>query len=99
MFKKNITLWDSIRRKDKELVVIKSIIWNEIIKIIKETKKIDISSYLVSISIRWNIIFVKTTKPIVNHEIMEIRDLIIERSKEKLWKIWIKFYDFDIKCL
>ena len=75
----------------------KSIIYNTIIEVFLEQKKIDINSYLISIKEVWNIFLVKTTKPIINHELYLLNEEIKEKSLLKLNKIGFKFVDFDIK--
>jgi len=90
---------DSLRRKWKEDVIIKSIIWNTIIGVFKLKKNIDITPYLVSIQLKKNIIMIKTNNPLINTELLLIDDKIKEASKEKLSKIWIKLNNFNIKYI
>lgn len=99
MLESNINVWDSLRRKWKEDVIIKSIIWNTIIDIFNTEKNIDITPYLVSIQLKWTNILVKTNKPVVNTELFNLSDKIKKASKEKLLKIWIKLLDFEIKYI
>jgi len=99
MIQNNIKIWESLRRKRKEDVIIKSIIWNTIIDIFKKNKNINITPYLVSISLKWENILVKTTKPIINSELLILNKEIKKTSKEKLLKIWIKLYNFNIKYI
>ncbi len=75
----------------------KSIIYNTIIEVFLEHKKIDIKSYLISIKEVWNIFLVKTTKPIINTELYLLNVEIKEKSLNKLNKIGFKFVNFDIK--
>jgi len=90
---------ESLRRKWKEDVIIKSIIWNTIIDIFKTSKNIDIAPYLVSIQLKQSTVLVKTTKPIINTELLILDNKIKEASKKRILKIWIKLYDFDIKYI
>ena len=75
----------------------KSIIYNTIIEVFLENKKIDIKSYLISIKNIWNVFLVKTTKPIINTELYLLNEEIKEKSLQKLNKIGFKFLDFEIK--
>jgi len=79
--------------------IIKSIIWNNIIDLFAKEKNINISPYLISVTIKQKTIFIKTNKPIINTELLNIDDKIKNIIKEKLKKIWINFYDFDIKYI
>jgi hypothetical protein len=90
-------IWNSIEWKNKQNVIIKSIIWKTIIDIFLVEKKIDITSYLTSVTIKWKNILIKTNKPIINTELLIIHDIIKNKIIEKLKKLWIKFYDFEIK--
>jgi len=75
----------------------KSIIYNTIIEVFLDKKKIDIKSYLISVKEVWNIFLVKTTKPIINTELYLLNEEIKEKSLNKLKKMGFKFIDFDIK--
>jgi len=77
--------------------IIKSIIWNTIIDLFSREKNIDITPYLISITINKNNIKIKTNKPIINTELLTIDDKIKDTLKEKFKKMWIKFYDFEVK--
>lgn len=97
LFKKNMPVWDSIRKKWREDVVIKSIVWTSIIEIFKTEKEIDITPYLVSINIRWFNIIVKTNKPIINTELLLINDKILEKSINRLKNIGIIIKNMEIR--
>lgn len=84
---------------DKKEIYIKSIMWNSIIDAFKIEKNINITDYLSSIQLRWNVILVKTNKPIINTEALLIDDKIKKIFLEKIKKIGIKFYDFEIKYI
>jgi len=78
---------DSIRRKNRETVVIKSIVWKTIVDIFKEKKAIDITDFIISITFRGSVIFVKTNKPTINYELLNIQDTIKNETQIKLKKI------------
>lgn len=84
---------------DKQEIFIKSTMWNSIIAVFLTEKNIDITSYMISIQIRWKTILIKTNKPIINTEALMLDDKIKELFSEKIKKMWIKFYDFEIKYL
>ena len=90
---------NSIRRSGKAEVIIQSIIWNTIIEIFEEEKKIDIKKYLVSIKLKWENILVKTNKPIINTELYLLNEKIKKVSQDKLQKLWLYKINFDIKYL
>ncbi len=62
-------------------------------------KKIDIKWYIVSINIKWNVVFVKTNKSIINSELVLLNDKIIKNARKKILKIYSDFQDFDIKYI
>ncbi len=90
---------NSIRRSWKEEVIIQSIIWNTIIEIFEQEKKIDIKKYLVSIKLKWENILVKTNKPIINTELYLLNEQIKKVSQDKFKKLWLYKINFDIKYL
>ncbi len=92
-------IWNRIRHKDLEEQTIKSILWKTIIDEFKEIKNIDISTYLISISISWNTIFLKTNKPLINKEISLIENIILEKFSWKIKKIGINRPSFEIRYL
>jgi len=79
--------------------IIKSIIWNNIIDLFKREKNIDLTPYLISITLKQKTIFVKTNKPIISTELLNIDDKIKNIITIKLKKLWINFYDFNIKYI
>lgn len=85
--------------KEKQELFIKTFIWNSIIEIFKSEKNIDISDYLVSVQLRWKTILIKTNKPLINTEALNLDDKIKLNFEWKLKKIWIKFYDFELKYI
>ena len=86
-----------LNKKNLSSTTKKSIIYNTIIEIFKEEKKIDIKDYIISVKEAWNIFLVKTSKPIINTELYLLNEKIKKQSLEKLTKIWFKFLDFEIK--
>lgn len=84
---------------NKQEVFIKSLMWNSIIEIFNVEKNIDISNYLISIQLRWKTILIKTNKPLINSEALILDDKIKNLFQEKIKKLWIKFYDFELKYI
>ena len=89
----------SSKKNNLNETIIKSIIWNNIIDLFISEKNIDITPYLISITIKWKNILIKTNKPIINTELLILDDKIKNILNEKFKKLWIKFYDFDIKYI
>lgn len=87
----------NLNQKNLSNTVIKSIIYNTIINIFKEEKKIDITKYIISTKFVWEIILVKTSKPIINTELYLLNNNIKKVCLEKLNKLWFKYKNFDIK--
>ena len=85
--------------QDKQEVFIKSTMWNSIIEVFKAEKNMDITSYMISIQLRWKTILIKTNKPIINTEALILDDKIKDLFSKKIKKIWIKFYDFELKYI
>jgi hypothetical protein len=84
---------------DKQEVFIKSTMWNSIIEVFKSEKNMDITKYMISIQLRWKTILIKTNKPIINTEALMFDDKIRQVFAEKIKKIWIKFYNFELKYI
>ncbi len=87
----------SINKTWKKDNIVKSIIWNEVVYLFKNKKNIDIQSFLISIKLSWDVIIIKTLKPILNQEIKIYKNEIIENIKTKLSNIWIVLNINDIK--
>lgn len=85
--------------QDKQEVFIKSTMWNSIIEVFNNEKNIDITNYMISIQLRWKTILIKTNKPIINTEALILDDKIKQLFSEKIKKLWIKFYDFELKYI
>lgn len=77
--------------------LLKSVIFNTIIEVFKNEKKIDIKNYLISVKQVNNIFLVKTTKPIINNELYLLNEIIEKSCKNKLKKMWFNLMDFEIK--
>ncbi len=92
-------IWDSLNDNKKRETVIKSLVWKSVIDVYKNERGMDITSYLVSIRIKWKTIFIKTNKPIINTELLMFADKIKEVTEKKLLVIWIRFFEFDIKYI
>lgn len=84
---------------EKQEVFIKSAMWNSIIDTFKAEKNIDITSYMISIQIRWKIVLIKTNKPIINTEALILDDKIKELFSKRIKQLWIKFYDYELKYI
>lgn len=89
-------LLKSLNKTWKQEQIISSIIYKSIIQDFLEIKKIDITSYIISVKIKWNIIFLKTAKPIINTEILTIENILIKNIENKLEKIWLKINDLKL---
>ena len=85
--------------EEKKEVFIKSMMWNSVIEVFKSEKNMDITSYMISVQLRWKTILIKTNKPIINTEALILDDKIKEVFSGKIKKLWIKFYDFDLKYI
>ena len=84
--------------KEKTELFIKTAVWNSLVEIFKEEKKIDISKFLISIKISKNNILIKTNKPILNSEMFLLSEKITEKIKIKLKKTDFSF-DFELKFI
>nr|MDD3720361.1 hypothetical protein [Candidatus Gracilibacteria bacterium] len=92
-------LTTSINKKNLNELVIKSSIWNSIIEVFKYEKNMDITPYLVSIQIKGNRIIIKTSKTILNTELLMLSDKINYKISEKLKKIGLRFEEFEIRYI
>ncbi len=89
-------LLKSLGKTWKQNQVIASIIYKSIKDDFLELKKIDITSYIISIQVRDNIIILKTNKPILNSEIKHIEDVIIKNILQKLENIWVHMKNLEL---
>jgi len=62
-------------------------IWNSIVEVFHEQKNINVTSYLVSIRLNKNTIFIKTNNPLINTELLLLDDKIKKLSSGKLKKV------------
>lgn len=83
--------------KNKQDLFLKTTLWNTIIETYKQEKNIDISSYLISIKVLGNVLFVKTNNPIVNEELLNINEKIKESFYKKIKNLENLILDFEIK--
>lgn len=90
-------LLKSLNKTGKKDQIISSIIWRSIISDFLESKKIDITSYIISIKLVWNIVFIKTEKPILNTELSNIESILVKNIQIKLKNIWIIIWDLKLK--
>ncbi len=88
----------AIPEKKRE-IFIKSLMWNTLVEVFIHEKNIDITSYLISIQLRWKTILIKTNKPIINTEALMLDDKIKNLFSSKIKKLWIKYYDFELKYI
>lgn len=84
--------------KEKTELFIKTAVWNSLVEIFKEERKLDISKFLISIKISKNNILIKTNKPILNSEMFLLSEKITEKIKIKLKKTDFSF-DFELKFI
>ncbi|MBW7954526.1 hypothetical protein H3C61_01810 [Candidatus Gracilibacteria bacterium] len=87
----------SLNKTNKEDKIISSIIYNSIINDFLNIKKIDIKGKIISIKLNKNIILLKTNSPILNSEILTIKNILIQNIKTKLDNINYKIINLDIK--
>lgn len=89
-------LLKSLIKTWKQNQVISSIILKSIVDDFLKIKKIDISHFLISIQLKWNLIILKTNKPILNAEIMMIQNILVKNITQKLENIGIKIKELQI---
>lgn len=92
-------IWNSLRRNSKELVILKSVLWKIVLDVYKSEKNIDISHYLVSITVRGSVFFVKTNKPIINQDLNNFKGTILHIFDEKMKKLWIYLKEKEIQFI
>lgn len=85
--------------QEKRKLFIKTSLWNSCIEFFKQKKDIDITSYLVSINIKWREIILKSSSPIIKSELNNYKQEISNLFLSKIEKIEFKSYDFDIKFI
>ncbi len=89
-------LLKSLGKTGKQNQVVSSMIYKSIIHDFLEIKKIDITDFIISIKIEQNIIILKTSKPILNSEILHIEDILLKNINLKLTQIWIHMKDLQL---
>lgn len=88
-----------LRNIGLEDVNFKSNVWNSVVNVMKNERNIDVSKYLVSITVSWTTILIKTNKPIINAELTQHQDKIYADFKQKMKEMWFTYKDFEIKYL
>ena len=96
---KKMEIWKWKLLQWREEVIIKSILWNSVIDVFNTEKNIDITPYLISIRLNAKVIFIKTTNPLINTELLLLDHKIKKLFSEKLKKVGIIFYDFEVKYI
>lgn len=86
----------SINKKNLYEITIKSLVWNSIIEVFNDEKKINIKEFLVSVQIKKKKIFVKVNKAIIKSEIQLLENKILEKVENKFKKLWFKWKDLEI---
>lgn len=87
-----------LNNKKKELFL-KTSLWNSIVDIFKDEKDIDISSYLVSVQLKWNTILMKTNNPLIKSELNLFYDKISFSFQNKIKNLDLQSYEFEIKFI
>ncbi len=88
-------LWNKIT----STLLIKSIVWNSIVECMKKEKNQDITSYLTSVNVKWNVFLIKTQNPLINGEIQMIENILKWEIKKKLQMVGVPFNEFEIRYL
>jgi len=76
-----------IKQKWYNSLTFSSNLWNAICEVFLEEKNIDIKDYLISISQNWKTVFIKTNKPIINTQLLELEWKFLKKFKEKMKNI------------
>jgi hypothetical protein len=90
-------LTKSLNKSWKTDLITKSVIWNTIIEEYKKIKDIDLTEYLKSISLKWNVVIIKTSKPIISAELENYQNIFLVVIEKKLEKIWVKILNLELK--
>ena len=64
-----------------------SLVWNSIVEVFKKEKNMDITSYLISVTIKNHTLVIKTNKPVVNAALYLLSDIIKQSIQEKFKKV------------
>ncbi len=97
MQKLNTLLIQALNKTWKQDQVKISIATSQIITTFKNLKNIDIKNYIISVKLIWNTFIVKTSKPIINTELLTINETLIQNISTSLLNIWINIKNLDIK--
>ncbi len=89
--------WNFFKKININDTIIKSIIFNTIIEIFLNEKKIDIKKYLISIKINKNFILIKTNKPIITSELLLLNEKIINLLNKKFERLNFDISKYEIK--
>lgn len=81
----------------KRAIILKSTLWNTIGEVFLEKKNIDITTFISSIRLEKNILFIKFSKPLMKAEISLYLDIIEEQFYKKVKKMWIDVWGLQIK--
>ena len=65
----------------------------------KKEKNQDITSYLTSVNVKWNVFLIKTQNPLINGEIQMIENILKWEIKKKLQMVGVPFSEFEIRYL
>lgn len=84
--------------KKRELFL-KTSLWNSIVDTFKDEKNIDISSYLVSVQLKWSTILMKTNNPLIKSELNLFYDKISFSFQNKIKNLDLQSYEFEIKFI
>lgn len=97
MQKLNTLLIQALNKTWKQDQVKISLATNQIINTFKELKNIDIKKHIISVKLVWNTFIIKTSKPIINQELLNINDTLINNINSSLSKIWITIKNIELK--
>jgi hypothetical protein len=86
----------SLNKTWKQNQIISSIIWKSVVNDFLELKNINIHEYIISIKVKQNKIVIKTQKPILNTELLQIKDILERNISKKLNSIWIKILHIEL---
>lgn len=83
------------QKKNRELLY-KTLLWNSIREVFRDTFDIDVGEYLLSIIKKDKLFIVHTKKPILNTEAILYKEKIQDLFLSKLEKAWICEKDIEI---
>ncbi|MCP4523733.1 MAG: hypothetical protein GY828_05980 [Candidatus Gracilibacteria bacterium] len=88
---------ENLLSKQKQEAIIKSLLWNSIVEVFNNEKKIDITEGLVSIKKSGSTLRVTSNNPLLSQEFIYLDDKIQKLFKNKVIKIGIILGDCEIK--